>query len=71
MAENFGAYHLANNPKMFEPARTNNFRFVVTDLDNILRVGFNPEDKGAGARIANAQEVLEFSVSKATIPQFT
>lgn len=71
MAENFGAYHLANNPKMFEPARTNNFRFVVTDLDNILRVGFNAEDTGPGARIANAQEVLEFSVSKATIPQFT
>ena len=44
MAENFGAYHLANNPKMFEPARTNTFRFVVTDLDNILRVGFDKED---------------------------
>ena len=70
MAENFGAYHLANNPKMFEPARTNNFRFVVTDLDNILRVGYTAEDSG-NTRIANAQEVLEFSVSKATIPQFT
>lgn len=71
MAENFGAYHLANNPKMFEPARTNNFRFVVTDLDNILRVGYTSEDDAKVARIANAQEVLEFSVTKATIPQFT
>lgn len=71
MAENFGAYHLANNPKMFEPARTNNFRFVVTDLDNILRVGYTAEDDAKVAKIANAQEVLEFSVSKATIPQFT
>ena len=71
MAENFGAYHLANNPKMFEPARTNNFRFVVTDLDNILRVGYTAEDDAKVAQIANAQEVLEFSVSKATIPQFT
>lgn len=67
----FGAYHLSNNPKMFEPARTNNFRFVVTDLDNILRVGYNSEDSSAQARIANAQEVLEFSVTKTTIPQFT
>lgn len=71
MAENFGAYHLANNPKMFEPARTNNFRFVVTDLNNILRVGFNKEDTSNKARISNAQEVLEFSVTKAAIPQFT
>ena len=68
---NFGAYHLANNPKMFEPARTNNFRFVVTDLDNILRVGYTEKDDSKTAKIANAQEVLEFSVTKATIPQLT
>lgn len=71
MAENFGAYHLANNPKMFEPARTNNFRFVVTDLDNILRVGYTADDPANLSRISNAQEVLEFSVTKATLPQFT
>lgn len=71
MVNNFGAYHLANNPKMFEPARTNTFRFVVTDLDNILRVGFDSESSDPNARIANAQEVLEFSVTRAAIPQFT
>lgn len=67
----FGAYHLANNPKLFEPARSNTFRFVVTDIDNIKRVGFAADDDSDEAKIANAQEVLEFSVAKAAIPQFT
>ena len=72
MAENnFGAYHLANNPKVYEPARSNTFRFVVTDIDNIKRVGYSAEDNSAAAKIANAQEMLEFSVAKASIPHFT
>lgn len=71
MVNNVGAYHLANNPKIYEPARSNNFRFVVTDLDNIVRVGHTKDDQKASARIANAQEVLEFSVTKASIPKFT
>jgi hypothetical protein len=71
MAENFGAYHLSNNPKMFEPARTNNFRFVVTNLDNILRVGYTAEDDASIAQISNAQDNLEFSVNKVTLPSFT
>ena len=68
---NFGAYHLANNPKVYEPARSNTFRFVVTDIDNIRRVGYSAEDNSAAARIANAQEMLEFSVAKTSIPHFT
>jgi hypothetical protein len=72
MAENnFGAYHLANNPKVYEPARSNTFRFVVTDIDNIKRVGYSAEDNSAAAKIANAQEMLEFSVAKTSIPHFT
>lgn len=68
---NFGAYHLANNPKVYEPARSNTFRFVVTDIDNIKRVGYSAEDNSAAAKIANAQEMLEFSVAKTSIPHFT
>jgi hypothetical protein len=72
MAENFiGAYHLANNPKLSEPARSNSFRFIVTDINNIVRVGYTADDDAKVARIANAQEMLEFSVTKAAIPQFT
>lgn len=69
MPENIGAYHLSNNPTVYEPARTNNFRFVVTGLDNLRRVGTDETD--SDAVIQNAQELLEFSVVSATLPLFT
>lgn len=71
MNNNIGAYHLSNNPAMYEPARSNTFRFVVAGLENLLRVGYSPEAIDTNARITNAQEVLEFSVTKASIPTFT
>ena len=41
----FGAYHLADNPKLYQPVRTNNFRFVVTGLNNLLRAGLNQGER--------------------------
>lgn len=65
MAENFGAYHLANAANdMYEPMRTNAFRFIVTDLDGLVRAGTSSE-------IQNAQELLEFSVVSVTVPTFS
>ena len=29
----FGTYHIADHPAMFEPQRTNNFEFVVQNLE--------------------------------------
>ena len=43
MGNQYGAYHLADNPSLYEPQRTNNFTFIVTDIDNILRVGVSAE----------------------------
>jgi len=63
-ATNIGSYHLASNPKMYEIARSNNFEFVVTDIDNIPTVY-------EGTLIPNAQEVLRFSVVQASLPHFT
>ena len=34
-----GAYVLADNPNLYEIQRTNNFEFIVTDIDNIARAG--------------------------------
>lgn len=59
-----GAYHLANNPELFQPQMTNNFMFVVTGLDSLLSVGTNRV-------IERAQDYLKMSVSAATIPHFT
>lgn len=64
-----GTYVLADNSKLFEPQRTNNFEFVVTDLDNIMRAGvLGNEDS---ARLVNAQEMLRLSVISAPIPHYS
>lgn len=65
MPENFGAYHLATAANdMYEPMRTNAFRFIVTDLEGLVRA--DSDDV-----ITNAQERLEFSVVSVTVPTFT
>jgi len=59
-----GAYVLADNPKLYEIQRRNNFEFVVPDMDNILRAG-------TSSKITNAKEVLRVSVVSAPIPHFS
>ena len=63
-----GTYHLADNPNLYEPQRSNNFEFVVTDIDGILRAGM--DENSQTGRINNAQEVIRVSCSSATIPHF-
>lgn len=65
----FGAYHIASNPKLYEPVRTNNYRFLAK-FDNIdlLKVGENPNLDGSYIR--NGQEILDFSVVKFDVPHF-
>ena len=64
-----GTYVLADNPNLYEVQRTNNFEFVITGLNNILRAGANGTE--TNATIPNAQEVLRISVSSAPIPHFS
>lgn len=73
MADNLtqiGAYHLADNPELYEVQRSNNFEFIVNGIDNLLRVGADASD-GEAAYITNAQEVLRFSVVSASLPMFS
>lgn len=66
MAEgNIGSYHLADNPAIYEPARSNTFEFVVTGLNNIARVD------DADEVITNAEDVLRYSVAETSIPHFS
>ena len=60
-----GTYHLANNPNIYEIQRTNNFEFVVSDIDGILRAG------SLTSTYANAQEVIRMSVVSCPIPHFS
>lgn len=65
MADNqYGAYHLADNPELYDVQRDNNFEFIVTDVDGLINLS-------NGSVIANAQNILKFSVVSASIPMFT
>lgn len=64
-----GVYHLAENPELFEISRDNNFEFIVTDLDRILKVGMSGSEQDAYT--PNAQEMLRLSVNASSIPHFT
>ena len=64
----FGTYHLSDNPKQYQPVRTNNFRFIVQGLDRLLRLGGDAADEND--YITNAQEVIDFSVVKFDVPDF-
>lgn len=68
-ATKIGTYHLQDNPQLYEIQRSNNFEFVVTDIDGILRPGtIGTEQK---ARFENAQEIIRMSVDTCTIPHYS
>lgn len=64
-----GAYHLADNPKIFEVQRGNNFEFVITNINDIRRAGAAADD--STAKFSNAEEILTLSVAGAPVPHFT
>lgn len=69
MADNkIGAYHLADNKDLYEVQRSNNFEFVITNLDDLLRAG---EDAESGTKITGASEVLRISVVSAAVPTYS
>lgn len=62
-------YLLADNPNLYEIQRSNNFEFVVTNINNIVKPGFLGTERNA--KIKNAQEVLRLSCSQAPVPHFS
>ena len=64
-----GTYHLAANTNLFEIQRTNNFEFIVTDIDGIAKAGMLGNE--TNGTIANAQEIIRLSVSSSSVPHFT
>lgn len=58
------AYHLVTNPDVYEPQKTNAFKFFVTDLDPL-------EDPTTGKIIPNAGDILKESVYAFDPPAFS
>ena len=67
-----GTYHLADNPALYEPARTNNFEFLVSDIDDLLLEGTSTKANITEKdHIRNGQEVIRISVSAASVPHYS
>ena len=64
-----GTHHLAANTNLYEIQRTNNFEFIVTDIDGITKAGMLGGE--VNGTIANAQEIIRLSVVESTIPHFS
>ena len=63
-----GTHHLAANTNLYEIQRTNNFEFIVTDIDGIMKAGMVGGE--AFGTIDNAQEIIRLSVVSSSIPHF-
>lgn len=71
MADNRGTYHLTDNPDIYEPARSNTFEFVVTDLTGLLKAGLNSGvEPNEDDYIKNGQEILRCAVESSSVPHF-
>ena len=71
MPDTRGTYHLTNNPDIYEPARNNNFEFLVTGIDNLLRAGVDAETARETDYIKNGQEALRVAVESSSVPHFS
>ena len=63
--DKIGTYYLAENPKYFEPQRSNTFLFYVDGLSNKLNI---PNNEYAAT---NADDVIQLSVKSSSVPHFT
>ena len=66
-----GAYHIANNPDLYEIQRSNNYMFVVPFIDDLLRPGMVGNEENAYIPADFAQEALRIAVTEAAVPHFT
>lgn len=67
------SWHIADNPSIYEPARNNNFEFLVMGVDNLLKAGvLESEAEGdESAYLNDGQEIIRLSVNKAPVPHFS
>lgn len=67
---NRSAGHLASNKELYEPARSNNFEFVVMDIDDLLGAGIQEEFATDEDYINNGQDIIRVSVISSSVPHF-
>lgn len=63
-----GTYNLADNPNLYEIARSNNFEFIISDFDNLQPASSNDSNM---TKLQKGQEIIRMSVTRASVPHFT
>lgn len=63
-----GTYNLADNPNLYEIARSNNFEFIISDFDNLQPASSNDSNM---TKLQKGQEVIRMSVTRTSVPHFT
>ena len=63
---------MADNPTLYEPARNNNFEFIVTGIDTLLKSGLDDSvEHAATDYITTAAETIRVSVVSSSVPHFS
>jgi hypothetical protein len=74
MAEKqIGIYHMTDNPSLYEVGRSNNFEFIITGVNSLLKAGalVTEETAQEGDRTsATADDTIRLSVVSASVPHF-
>ena len=66
------SFHISDNLDQYEFARDNCFEFVITDIDNLVRAGVDPELAATSADIIkNGSEAIRLGVQQSTVPFFS
>lgn len=71
MADNRGTYHITDNNDIYEPARNNNFEFLIPNLDGILKAGTDESHVQENDYVKNGQEVVRVAVESSSVPHFS
>lgn len=71
-ADNLNAFHMTDAAAMYDPARSNVYEFVVTQMDgNWLKAGIDYTEKPSADDVINdVPNILRLSVTKASVPHF-
>lgn len=72
----FGTYHMIDdrNPGLYEIARSNNFEFIITGMNELLKAGARVDENTAqdsDRTTATSDDTVRLSVAQASVPNFT
>ena len=72
MANEFGTLHISTNQAAYEVARSNNFEFIITGVQGLLKAGVTEGTATATDRTdAAANDTVRLSVVRAFVPNFS